>query len=358
MTRPYNFSAGPAVLPDSVLETIQAELLDWHDGMSVMEMSHRSGAFTEMAQQSEATLRELMNIPEDYAVLFMQGGATGQFASIPMNLLRGKNKADYVSTGMWSKKAIAEAKRYCEVNVAASSADDGFTHIPEFSTWNLDSDAAYLHYAPNETVNGVEFDWVPEVDAPLVADMSSCILSKEYDVSKFGLMYAGAQKNLGPSGIALIIVRKDLLGEAIPETPSIFDYKNFADSGSVYNTPPTFAWYVCSLMFEWVKAQGGVKKMGEINQAKADLLYGVIDNSDFYSNPVKVSDRSRMNVPFLLADDSLDKKFLAQATERHLQQLAGHRSIGGMRASIYNAMPMEGVQALADFMQEFAKENG
>ncbi len=358
MTRPYNFSAGPAMLPEAVMQTIQSELLDWHNGMSVMEMSHRSDAFIAIAENSEKTLRELMAIPDNYAVLFMQGGATGQFASVPMNLLRGKNKADYVVTGIWSKKAAAEAKQYCEAKVVADGSEGGFTKIPEFSSWNLNNDAAYLHYVPNETVNGLEFSWTPEVNVPLVADMSSCILSQEYDVSKFGLIYAGAQKNLGPSGLAVVIVRKDLLGGALKDTPSILNYKNFADSGSVYNTPPTFSWYVCNLVFEWVKAQGGVAKVAEINKQKSELLYNAIDGSNFYSSPVNKADRSRMNIPFLLADDSLDKKFLEQAAQRNLQQLGGHRSVGGMRASIYNAMPLEGVQALVSFMQDFAKENG
>jgi phosphoserine aminotransferase len=358
MTRPYNFSAGPAMLPEAIMQTIKGEILDWRNGMSVMEMSHRSPEFTELAQESEKNLRELMSISDDYAVIFMQGGATGQFAAVPLNLLRGKNKADYVSTGIWSKKGVAEAKLYCDVNVVASGQDNGFTHIPEFSSWKLDKDAAYLHYTPNETVNGVEFSWVPEVDVPLVADMSSCILSQDYDVTKFDVIYAGTQKNLGPSGLAVVIVNKELLDKPAAQTPSILNYKEFAESGSVYNTPPTFAWYVCDLMFKWVKEQGGIAKMAEINKQKADLLYKTIDENDFYSSPVNKADRSRMNIPFLLADDALNKKFLAEAEERNLMQLAGHRSVGGMRASIYNAMPLEGVQALVDFMQDFARANG
>ncbi len=356
-SRPYNFSAGPAVLPDSVLQTIQDELFDWCDGMSVMEISHRSDAFVAMTEQSVKTLRELMKIPDDYAVLFMHGGATGQFASVPMNLLRGKKKADYINTGIWSKKAIVEAKKYCDVNVAASDEAAGYVHIPDFSSWKLNDDAAYLHYTPNETVNGVEFHWVPKVNVPLVADMSSCILSRPVDISQFDLIYAGAQKNMGPSGIVLVIVRKDLIGDAIKETPSILDYKATFDNASIYNTPATFAWYVCNLMFDWVKAQGGVEKLGLINQKKSELLYSTIDGSDFYKAPVKKSDRSRMNVPFSTKDESLNKKFLQEAAEHGLQQLEGHRSVGGMRASIYNAMPLEGVQALVNFMKDFAQRN-
>ncbi|MEE4380079.1 MAG: 3-phosphoserine/phosphohydroxythreonine transaminase [Candidatus Competibacteraceae bacterium] len=360
MSRPYNFSPGPATLPEAVLEQAQAELLNWRNsGMSVMEVSHRGKDFLAVAAQAEADLRELLAIPAKYKVLFLQGGASGQFAAIPLNLLRGKQQADYVNTGLWSKKAIAEAKKHCQVNVVASSEAGNFSTIPPRTEWQCDSAAAYLHYTPNETIGGVEFHQIPEVgDVPLVADMSSTILSRPLDVSKFGVIYAGAQKNLGPSGLTIVIVRDDLIGQAASGTPSVLDYKAQADNDSMLNTPPTFAWYLAGLVFQWVKDQGGLDEMARRNQRKAALLYETIDQSDFYSNPIDPPCRSWMNVPFTLADDALDKTFLAEAKDAGLLNLAGHRSVGGMRASIYNAMPEAGVQALVDFMSDFAGRHG
>ncbi len=359
MTRVYNFSAGPAMLPEEVLRQAREEMLDWQgSGMCVMEMSHRGKEFVSIAETAEADLRELMEIPENYKVLFLQGGATSQFAMVPMNLLRGKSTADYINTGSWSKKAIKEAGKYCEVNVAASGEENGFTAIPHKSEWKLNPDAAYVHYTPNETIGGVEFHSTPETGGvPLVADMSSTILSHPVDVSKFGVIYAGAQKNIGPAGLTIAIVRDDLIGEAQPGTPSMFDYKNHADADSMSNTPPTYAWYLAGLVFKWVKRQGGLKAMAERNQRKAEKLYNVIDASDFYSNPVKKENRSRMNVPFILANPDLDADFLAQAKKRGLVTLKGHRSVGGMRASIYNAMPEEGIDKLIEFMAEFERSH-
>jgi len=360
MSRVFNFSAGPAMLPQSVLEKAQSELLDWQaSGMSIMEMSHRGKEFMSVAEKAEADLRSLMNIPDDYAVLFLQGGASSQFAMVPMNLLRGKSSADYINTGAWSKKAIAEAKRFCEVNIAASSEDKKFTYAPAQDSWQLNKDAAYVHYTPNETIGGVEFHGVPETaDVPLVADMSSTILSRPIDVSKFGVIYAGAQKNIGPAGLTLAIVRKDLIGQTIAGTPSMFDYKTHADSDSMANTPPTYAWYLAGLVFEWLKEQGGLEGMAAINQRKAEKLYAVIDSSDFYANPVQKDCRSLMNVPFTLANADLDKTFLEEALKASLKTLKGHRSVGGMRASIYNAMPEAGVDALVEFMQDFERRHG
>lgn len=356
--RPFNFSAGPAAIPDPVLDQIEAEHFNFYAGMSVMEISHRSKPFMAMIETCEQNLRQLMDIPDEYAVLFMQGGATGQFAAIPLNLM-GKNPvADYVETGVWSEKAVKEAKAYGDAQNIVCTADTGYTTIPDFSTWKCRSNASYLHYTPNETVNGVEFHWTPKVDVPLVADMSSCILSRRINVRDFGLIYAGAQKNMGPAGITLVIVRKDLIGYALPQTPSVFNYANFIDCQSLYNTPPTFAWYVCSLMFKWLLAQGGVDAIEKLNDQKAAMLYEAIDQSDFYSNPVDVACRSRLNVPFLLADPALDKTFIAESEAAGLQQLAGHRSVGGMRASIYNAMPLAGVEALISFMKDFEKRHG
>ena len=357
----YNFSAGPAVLPKAVLARAQEELADWNgSGMSVMEMSHRGKEFMSIAAKAEADLRELMGIPGNYKALFLQGGAHLQFSMIPLNLLRGKTTADYVNTGEWSKKAIAEAGKFCKVNEVASSADRGFSYVPPFESWQRSSDAAYLHYTTNETIGGVEFGWVPETgEVPLVADMSSNILSRPYDVSQFDLIYAGAQKNIGPAGLVLVIVREDLLGQVAPGTPTMLDYKVHADADSMYNTPPTFAIYMAGLVFDWLKQQGGVAAMEKINIEKARVLYEAIDGSGgFYRCPVDVADRSRMNVPFTLHDVSLDGEFLAQADQHGLLQLKGHRSVGGMRASIYNAMPLEGVQALADFMAQFARRHG
>jgi phosphoserine aminotransferase len=356
----YNFSAGPAVLPHPVLVRARDELLDWQgSGMSVMEMSHRGKEFVSIAAQAEADLRGLMGISSDYHVLFLQGGATSQFAMVPMNLLRGREQADYVNTGAWSKKAIGEAKRYCSVNVAASSESTKFTTIPPRDGWKLDPSAAYVHYTPNETIGGVEFDWIPATgEVPLVADMSSTILSRPMEVSRFGLIYAGAQKNIGPAGLTVVIVRKDLVGETLAGTPSMFDYQQHADNGSMLNTPPTYGWYLAGLVFQWLKEQGGLEAMALINQRKAGKLYEAIDASDFYQCPVDVECRSRMNVPFTLADASLDADFLAGAKAAGLVSLKGHRSVGGMRASIYNAMPEAGVAALVDFMKEFERTRG
>jgi phosphoserine aminotransferase len=357
----YNFSAGPAVLPKAVLQQAQAELPDWHgSGMSVMEMSHRGKEYMGIHAQAEADLREVMGIPANYKVLFLQGGAHLQFSMIPLNLLRGKGCADYVNTGEWSKKAIGEAKKFCNVNVAADNSDKSCTYVPAFNTWKLDKKAAYVHYTPNETIGGVEFNWVPDTGSvPLVADMSSNILSRSVDVSKFGLIYAGAQKNIGPAGLTLVVVREDLVGHADPRLPTMMDYKIHADNDSMYNTPPTYAIYMAGLVFQWLKKNGGIAAMEKTNIAKARLLYDAIDASNgFYKCPVNKADRSRMNVPFTLKDANLDGDFLKQADARGLLQLKGHRSVGGMRASIYNAMPLEGVQALVNFMNEFARNHG
>jgi phosphoserine aminotransferase len=357
----YNFSAGPAVLPKEVLLQAQAELLDWHgSGMSVMEMSHRGKEYMGIHAQAEADLRELLGIPSNYKVLFLQGGAHLQFSMIPLNLLHGKTSVDYVNTGEWSKKAIGEAKKFASVNVVADNKDKNCTYIPAFDTWKLDKDAAYVHYTPNETIGGVEFNWIPNTgNVPLVADMSSNILSRQIDVSKFGLIYAGAQKNIGPAGLTLVIVREDLVGHADARLPTMMDYKIHADNDSMYNTPPTYGIYMAGLVFQWLKKNGGIAAMEANNIAKANLLYAAIDGSNgFYNCPVAKADRSRMNVPFTLKDANLDGDFLKQADARGLLQLKGHRSVGGMRASIYNAMPLAGVQALVDFMGEFAKKNG
>ncbi len=353
----YNFSAGPAVLPKEVLQQVQSELVDWHaSGMSVMEMSHRGKEFMGIAAEAEADLRELMGIPANYKVLFLQGGASTQFSMIPMNLLRGKTSADYLNTGEWSKKAIKEAKKYCSVNVVASSEDKNFSYAPEQSAWKLDPNAAYVHYTSNETIGGVEMFWTPEVGAvPLVVDMSSHILSRPIDVSKFGLIYAGAQKNIGPAGLTIIIIRDDLIGQTVAGTPTMMDYQTHAENESMYNTPPTFAMYVAGLVFKWIKARGGLAAMEKYNADKAGLLYDCLDASALYSCPTAPKNRSRMNVPFTLKDAALDEEFLKGAKTRGLLQLKGHRSVGGMRASIYNAMPIEGVQALVDYLQTFEK---
>ena len=361
MTRVFNFSAGPAVLPEAVLQQAQAEMLDWHgSGMSVMEMSHRGQEFLAIAEKAEADLRELMNVPSHYKVLFMQGGAVGQFAMVPMNLLRGKKSADYVNTGEWSKKAIKEAKIFAAVNVAASGEATNFTTVPPQNTWKLDSNAAYVHYTPNETIGGVEFGFIPETgNVPLVADMSSTILSRPVDVSRFGVIYGGAQKNMGQAGLTIVIVREDLMGQAMPGTPSIFDYKITADNGSMFNTPPTYAWYIAGLVFEWLKKNGGLKAMGEINRRKAEKLYAFIDASGgFYRNPVEQQSRSWMNIPFTLKDPALDEAFLKGAKAAGMIQLKGHRSVGGMRASIYNAMPESGIDALIAYMRDFMQRQG
>ncbi len=360
MSRIYNFSAGPAVLPEEVLAQARDEMLDWNgSGMSVMEMSHRGKEFMSIAEKAEADLRELMAIPANYKVLFLQGGASAQFAMVPMNLLRGKTKADYINTGQWSKKAISEAKRYCTVNVAATSEADGFNSVPAQTDWKLAADAAYVHYTPNETIGGVEFPFVPDTGAvPLVADMSSTILSRPVDVSKFGVIYAGAQKNIGPAGLTVVIVRDDLIGQCVAGTPTMFDYQTHAKDGSMYNTPPTYGWYFAGLVFAWLKAQGGLAAMAAHNQRKADKLYAAIDDSGFYKNPVAKHCRSWMNVPFTLADAALDEAFLKGAKAAGMASLKGHRSVGGMRASIYNAMPEAGVDALIAYMADFAKRNG
>ncbi|MDH5470072.1 MAG: 3-phosphoserine/phosphohydroxythreonine transaminase [Gammaproteobacteria bacterium] len=357
MSEVFNFSAGPAMLPRTVLQQAREELIDWHGtGMSVMEMSHRSKEYMSIATQAEADLRSLLDIPDNYYVLFLQGGATTQFAMVPHNLLRGKTRADYINTGAWSKKAIAEARRYCDVNVAASSDETSYTSIPDASDWQLDADAAYVHYTPNETIGGVEFHAIPDVgEVPLVADMSSTILSRPLDVSRFGVIYAGAQKNIGPAGLTVVIVRNDLVGDTLDSTPSMFDYKAHADNGSMLNTPPTFAWYLAGLVFKWIGEQGGLTTMAAINERKAQRLYNAVDSSGFYSSPVDPACRSWMNVPFTLADAALDGDFLEQAKAAGLLNLKGHRSVGGMRASIYNAMPEAGVNALIDFMKEFER---
>lgn len=359
MTRKFNFSAGPAGLPDEVLVQAQQELLDWHGkGLSIMEMSHRSKEFVSVAETAEQDLRDLMGISSDYNVLFLQGGATSQFSMIPINLLRGKASADYVNTGIWSKKAIQEASRYCDVSIAGSSEANGNTAVPTQSELKLNPDAAYLHYTPNETIGGLEYDYIPESgDVPLVADLSSTILSRELDVDKFGLIYAGAQKNIGPAGLTVVIVRDELLGNVTSGAPTMFDYKVHADAGSMCNTPPTYGWYLAGLVFQWLKAQGGVAAMEAINQRKQAKLYAAIDGSDFYANPMAEANRSWMNVPFTLADSALDKLFLEQAEEAGLLNLKGHRSVGGMRASIYNAVPEAAVDALISFMQQFEKHN-
>ncbi len=360
MSEIYNFSAGPAVLPKEVLAQARDELMDWHgSGMSVMEMSHRGKEFSGIAAEAEADLRELMAIPANYKVLFLQGGAHSQFAMIPMNLLRGRKKADYLNTGLWSKKAIAEGARYCEVNVVASSEDANFTYAPPQTEWQLSPDAAYVHYTSNETIGGVEIFWTPQTGkVPLVADMSSHILSRPIDVSQFGLIYAGAQKNIGPAGLTIVILRDDLLGETIPGTPTMFDYKVHADNDSMYNTPPTYAIYIAGLVFKWLKASGGLDEMERINIRKAEMLYGYLDSTDFYNSPIALENRSRMNVPFRLKDNTLDSTFLDKAGKHGLLQLKGHKLVGGMRASIYNAMPVEGVAALVDFMKDFEKAHG
>ena len=358
--RVYNFSAGPAVLPEPVLERAQAELLDWRgSGMSVMEVSHRGADFVEMAASSEATLRELLGISNDYDVLFLAGGATLQFASVPLNLAPEGATVDYVVTGSWGKKAASEAARYAKVNIAADSAASHYTEIPDPSSWQVTEDAAYLHYTPNETIVGVEFHFVPDVsNAPLVVDMSSTLLSRPIDVDRFGVIYAGAQKNIGAAGIAVLIVRKDLTGRARKETPGVIDYKTMAEKDSMWNTPPTFSWYISALVFDWIREQGGLESIGKRNQRKADKLYSAIDGSDYYQNPVMPDCRSWMNVPFTLADGSRNQAFLDQADQAGLKNLKGHRLVGGMRASIYNAMPEAGVDALIEFMEEFERKQG
>jgi len=357
MARKFNFSAGPAMLPTAVIERAQQEMPEWNgSGMSVMEMSHRGKEFMSISTKAEQDFREVMEIPDNYKVLFLQGGASSQFAMVPLNLLGDRDTGDYINTGMWSKKAIAEAKRYCNVNIAADTSDAGFTTVPTQAELQLDPDAAYVHYTPNETIGGVEFDYIPETgDVPLIADMSSTILSRPIDVSRFGMIYAGAQKNIGPAGLCIVIIREDLLGKAKDFTPAMFNYETHANAGSMYNTPATYGWYMAGLVFEWIQERGGLAAIGRVNKRKADKLYAAIDNSDFYTNPVAKNARSWMNVTFTLADPGRDADFLAGAVENGLITLKGHRSVGGMRASIYNAMPEEGVDALVAYMQAFER---
>jgi phosphoserine aminotransferase len=361
MARVFNFSAGPAMLPQAVIERARDEMLDWNgSGMSVMEMSHRGKEYMSIAAKAEADLRELMNIPANYKVLFLQGGASQQFAMLPMNLLGDMKGADYINTGDWSKKAIAEAKKFCAVNIAADTSAGNFTTVPAQGELKLSADAAYVHYCPNETIRGVEFDYIPQTGAvPLVADMSSTILSRPVDVSKFGVIYAGAQKNVGPAGLTIVIIRDDLIGKAPASVPTMLDYKTHAENESMYNTPATYSWYMAGLVFEWLKDLGGLAGMAAINQRKAAKLYAAIDGSGgFYKNPVAPHCRSWMNVPFTLPREELDEIFLKEAKKAGLVTLKGHRSVGGMRASIYNAMPEQGIDTLVEFMADFAKRNG
>jgi phosphoserine aminotransferase len=360
MTRVFNFSPGPATLPEPVLRKAAEEMLDWRgSGMSVMEMSHRGKEFISIHAEAESLLRELLGVPANYKVLFMQGGAIGENAIVPMNLMGKSGKADYVSTGDWSKKSVKEAKTYGQVNIAASGEASNFTAIPKQQEWKLDREASYVHICSNETIGGVEYHWTPDTGAvPLVADMSSNILSRPVDVAKYGLIYAGAQKNMGPSGVTIVIVRDELLGQALPITPTAFNYKLQAESDSMYNTPPTYAIYIVGLVCKYLKEQGGLKAMEAHNRAKAAVLYDYLDNSAFYRNPVAREDRSLMNVPFKLKDESLDEAFLKGAQAKGMIQLKGHRSVGGMRASIYNAMPIEGVKALVAYMKDFEAQHG
>lgn len=365
MTRIFNFSAGPAVLPEEVLRQAAEEMLDWHGcGMGVMEMSHRGKEYQSIIAQAEADLRELLSVPDNYRILFMQGGAIAQNALIPMNLLGTKKSADFVLTGSWSVKSRKEAARYCEAHVAATSEAGGFIGVPPQSEWVLSADPAYLHFCSNETIGGVEFPFVPDMKAlgrpelPLVADMSSDILSRPLDLSRYGLIFAGAQKNIGPAGVTLVIVREDLLGRASPTCPSAFNFETVAANGSMYNTPPTYGIYIAGLVFQWLKRQGGIAAIERRNVAKARVLYDFLDGSDFYTTKVEKSCRSRMNVPFFLRDESLNDHFLAEARAAGLVQLKGHKSVGGMRASIYNAMSLAGVEALVGFMADFAARHG
>jgi len=354
----FNFAPGPAALPTEVMAQAREEFIDWQSsGMSVMEISHRGKAFVRVAAEAEADLRELLGIPKSYKVLFMQGGASAQFSIIPLNLTGSDSSTDYIDTGHWSRKAIHEARRYCTVKIAADAGGD-YTTVPPQSALKLDREAAYLHYTPNETIGGVEFGYVPDAGrVPLIADMSSNILSRPIDVSKFGLIYAGAQKNIGPAGLTVVIVREDLLGWTRPATPSVFDYKQVADAGSLLNTPPTFAWYMAGLVFKWLKNRGGLAAIAELNRVKAEKLYAAIDGSGLYSNSVAASARSRMNVTFRLRDPSLDAAFLEQAEAAGLKNLKGHRIVGGMRASLYNSMPLAGVEALCEFLREFERKH-
>ena len=362
MAQVYNFSSGPAMLPAEVLKLAQQELCDWHGlGTSVMEISHRGKEFIQVAEEAEQDFRSLLNIPSNYKVLFCHGGGRGQFAGIPLNILGDKKVADYVDAGYWAASAVKEAKKYCTPNVIdAKITVDGKRAVKPMSEWQLTPGAAYLHYCPNETIDGIAIDETPNFgdDVIVTADFSSTILSREIDVNRFGVIYAGAQKNIGPAGLTLVIVREDLLGKASVACPSILDYTVLSENDSMFNTPPTFAWYLAGLVFKWLKQQGGVAAMDKINQQKAELLYGVIDNSGFYRNDVAQVNRSRMNVPFQLADSALDKLFLEESFAAGLHALKGHRVVGGMRASIYNAMPLDGVKALTDFMLDFERRHG
>ena len=359
MSRVHNFSAGPAALPLEVLETIRNDIPEWlGSGMSVMEVSHRSKDFVALAARAEANLRALLKVPDDYSVLFTQGGATLQMSMAPLNLTAPGDTVDYVITGSWGKKAAGEATKFCQVNIAADASDRNFTYIPDEAGWQRSDDAAYLHITPNETIAGVEFHFVPAGEVPIVADMSSNILSRPIDVNAYGVIYAGAQKNIGPAGITVVIVRNDLLDRVRPNNAHLMTWKSYAESDSMTNTPPTFAWYVADLVFQWLLDQGGVEAIAAVNQRKSDKLYAAIDGSDFYTNPVAPDCRSRMNVPFILADDALDARFLEESAAAGLTNLKGHRSVGGMRASIYNAVSEAAVDALIDFMADFEKRNG
>ncbi|WP_455380568.1 3-phosphoserine/phosphohydroxythreonine transaminase [Acidihalobacter prosperus] len=359
MVRAYNFSSGPAMLPEGVLEKVQSELLSWQgSGMSVMELSHRGKDFTGIARNAEATLRRILDIPDEYHVLFLQGGATSQFSMVPANLLRDQG-ADYIDTGIWSRKAIAEARRYGRVRLAGTGERCGFSCIPEPGSLEFDPDAAYVHYTPNETISGVEFSYVPDTSrVPLVADMSSTLLSRPLDVSRFGLIYAGAQKNIGPAGLTLVLIHEDLVGEPVAGTPTMFDYRVHVKNASMFNTPPTFAWYVAGEVFSWIEAEGGLEEMGVRNRRKAEKLYAHLDNSDFYKTAVEPGSRSWMNITFALADETCNSAFLSGSEAAGLKNLKGHRSVGGMRASLYNAMPEAGVDVLIEYMREFERTHG
>ena len=357
--RVRNFCAGPAAIPEPVLEEVRSELLEWGNaGMSIMEMSHRSSIFDEVASNAKQDFIELLDIPDEYDVLFLQGGATHQFSMVPLNFSSQEDSADYLVTGAWSKKAIVEGQKYSKINIVASSEADNFTHAPDSKLWNLDSNAKYFHYAPNETIQGVAIHQPPDIDVPIVADMSSVILSEPIDVSKFGLIYAGAQKNIGPAGLTIVIIQKEMFEKENSSNSNILRYSQHSKNNSMLNTPPTFAWYMAGKVFKWLKSEGGLEVICKKNHFKAKTLYQYIDESDFFSNPVAVENRSIMNIPFILADNNLDSLFIEQAEQNGLLNLKGHRSLGGMRASIYNAMPIEGVHDLIEFMKDFEKTNG
>ena len=357
--RVRNFCAGPAAIPEPVLEEVRSELLEWGNaGMSIMEMSHRSSIFDEVASNAKQDFIELLNIPDEYDVLFLQGGATHQFSMVPLNFSSQEDSADYLVTGAWSKKAIVEGQKYSKINIVASSEADNFTHAPDSKLWNLDSNAKYFHYAPNETIQGVAIHQPPDIDVPIVADMSSVILSEPIDVSKFGLIYAGAQKNIGPAGLTIVIIQKEMFEKENSSNSNILRYSQHSKNNSMLNTPPTFAWYMAGKVFKWLKSEGGLEVICKKNYFKANTLYQYIDESNFFSNPVAIENRSIMNIPFILADNNLDSLFIEQADQNGLLNLKGHRSLGGMRASIYNAMPIEGVHDLIEFMKDFEKTNG